>query len=31
MVKDEPEVVLVYTPGAGVEFEWPGQEALQTE
>lgn len=25
MVKDEPEVVLVYPPGAGVQLEWPGQ------
>lgn len=25
MVKDELEVVLVYTPGAGAQLEWPGQ------
>lgn len=25
MAKDEPEVVLVYTPGAGAQLEWPGQ------
>lgn len=33
MVKDELEVVPVYIPGVGVEFEWPGHEssALQTE
>lgn len=33
MVKDEPEVLLVHTPGVGVKFEWPGQEgsALQIE
>lgn len=33
MAKDEPEVVLMYTPGVGIKLEWPGQEgsALQTE
>ena len=25
MVRDEPEVVLVYTLGAEVQLEWPGQ------
>lgn len=25
MVKDEPHVVLVYTSGAGLQLEWPGQ------